>query len=292
MGGNGGSGAAFMTEVILYRTTQTEYTNTYDINQDLVNYYQTALVRPLDGDAEAFINAAGITDATQISAINTLVISLKNQGLWTKMYAIYPFVGGTATTHKFNLKNPADTNAAYRLSFVGGWTHSANGALPNGTNGYANTNLNIASNLILTNHSFGIYSRTNQVGGNFVYGGFDGTGFLQNNYGAGNFVSGGIATLISYTANPSTNLLMGSRTAVNAFSSYRGTTLLATNTANIVALPPVVFFLGARNDGGSPVLYNSIQYAFAFLGQGLSAIEQPIFHSTIQTFQTALGRQV
>ena len=31
------------------------------------------------------------------------------------MKAIYPFVGGTATTHKFNLKDPADINAAFRL---------------------------------------------------------------------------------------------------------------------------------------------------------------------------------
>jgi hypothetical protein len=85
---------------------------------------------------------------------------------------------------------------------------------------------------------------------------------------------------------------MGSRTAVNAFRAYRGTTLLATNTVNIGALPPVVFFLGARSDAGTPTFYNSIQYAFAFLGEGLSTTEQPIFHSIIQAFQTTLGRQV
>ena len=92
-----------------------------------------------DPDAQAFINAAGITGTTQQSAINTLVVSLKANNIWTKFDAIYPMVGGTATTHKFNLKNPADTNAAYRLSFVGGWTHSSTGALPNGTNAYADT---------------------------------------------------------------------------------------------------------------------------------------------------------
>ena len=89
-------------------------------------------------DAQAFITAAGITDPTQQSAIITLVTDLKGYGLWTKMKAIYPFVGGTATTHKFNLKNPLDTDGAFRLSFSGGWTHSANGALPNGTNAFAN----------------------------------------------------------------------------------------------------------------------------------------------------------
>jgi hypothetical protein len=92
-----------------------------------------------DADALAFLAAAGITDVTITSAICTLVTTMKADGTWAKCNAIYPMVGGTATTHKFNLKNPLDTNAAFRLTFTGGWTHSANGALPNGTNAYADT---------------------------------------------------------------------------------------------------------------------------------------------------------
>ena len=69
-----------------------------------------------DPDAQAFITAAGITDNTQKSAINTLVLDMKGFGIWTKMKAIYPFVGGTATTHKFNLKNPLDTSTLYKKS--------------------------------------------------------------------------------------------------------------------------------------------------------------------------------
>ena len=53
------------------------------------------------------------------------------------MKALYPFVGGTATSHKFNLKDPRDLDAAFRLQFNGGWTHNSNGVTPNGTNGYA-----------------------------------------------------------------------------------------------------------------------------------------------------------
>lgn len=260
----------------------------------IVNPYVYAVAGCADADANAFLTATGITNPTIASAICTLVTSLKAQGLWSKMYALYPFVGGTATTHKFNLKNPADTNAAFRLNFVGGWTHSANGALPNGTNGYADTYLIPFNNLILSNHSFGVYSRTNQVGGVTVYGVFDNAliNFLQNNYGAANFVSGNLNNVISYTSNPSTNLLMGSRTSLTIFRAYRGTTLLGTNTNTISALPPFNFFLGARSDSNAPVYYGSIQYAFAFLGEGLSAIEQPIFHSIIQAFQTTLGRQI
>ena len=59
-----------------------------------------------DADAQAFITAASITDPTQQSAINTLVVNLKSYGIWNQMFAIYPFVGGTAASHKWNLKNP------------------------------------------------------------------------------------------------------------------------------------------------------------------------------------------
>jgi hypothetical protein len=36
-------------------------------------------------------------------------------GIWRKTHAIYPLLGGTASAHKFNLKDPRDLNAAYRL---------------------------------------------------------------------------------------------------------------------------------------------------------------------------------
>jgi hypothetical protein len=73
----------------------------------------------IDPDAQAFLTATGITDPTITSAIDTLVLDLKAASLWTKMKALYPFVGGTSTTHKYNLVDPADTDAAFRLTFNG-----------------------------------------------------------------------------------------------------------------------------------------------------------------------------
>ena len=85
-----------------------------------------------DPDAQAFITAAGITDTTQKNAINTLVLDLKAYAIWPKFIAIYPYVGGTATTHKFNLVDPLDDNAAFRITWNGGVTHNANGITGNG----------------------------------------------------------------------------------------------------------------------------------------------------------------
>ena len=56
-----------------------------------------------DPDAQAFITATGIS-GTNATATNQLVLDLKSANIWTKMKAVYPMVGGTSTTCKFNLK--------------------------------------------------------------------------------------------------------------------------------------------------------------------------------------------
>ena len=133
-----------------------------------------------DPDAQAFFTASGLTGATNLTAINQLVLDLKGYGIWTKMKAIYPFVGGTAALHKWNLKNPLDTNAAFRLVFNGGWTHSANGAQANGTNGYADTFLvPSAQYAVDNNHHLSVYSRLNQTQNDVELGSYDATRALQ-----------------------------------------------------------------------------------------------------------------
>ena len=107
-----------------------------------MSYYSLISLMPKVDDAQAFITAAGITDPTQQSAIITLVSDLKAYGIWTKFKAIYPIVGGTASQHKFNLKDPRDLDAAFRLTFATGYTHSSTGMLPNGTTAFADTKFN------------------------------------------------------------------------------------------------------------------------------------------------------
>jgi hypothetical protein len=295
-----GSGAYFTTKQCAFASigdglTDTEASNFYTA----VQAFQTTLGRQVgvpivsDSDAQAFLNAAVIDDVTQANAINNLVIGMKADGLWTKMKALYPMVGGTSTTHKFNLKDPRDLDAAFRLVFNGGWTHSANGALPNGTNAYANTFLTPSTNLNLNSHSYGIYSRTNNTSGTQVYGSTDLTNFLTNNLAAGNFVDGTSAmNLITYTANPSTSLLMASRTSNTVFRGFRAGVFLNQNTNNITALPDRIFYLGARNGAGAAEFFNNHQLAFAFLADGLTDTEAANFYTRVQAFQTTLGRQV
>jgi hypothetical protein len=253
-----------------------------------------------DPDANAFLTAAGITDPTISSAICTLVKSMKANGTWAKMNAIYPMVGGTATTHKFNLKNPADTNAAFRLSFVGGWTHSANGALPNGTNAYADTFLIPSTSLILLNTHLSFYSRTSATGNNqrdiaaFVLGSVPSFSLGTN---TGVLISDHYwfsTNRMSRTIANAQGLMLTSRTNNITHKSYRnGVQLGATDTVSNAgrAMPAISLYLGAANVTGASS-FSSKQYAFASIGSGLTDAEALALYNSIQAFQTTLSRQV
>jgi hypothetical protein len=252
---------------------------------------------PVDPDAQAFITAASITDPTQQAAINNLVIGLKADSLWTKMKALYPFVGGTASTHKFNLKDPRDLDVAFRLVFSGGWTHSSTGALPNGTNAFANSFCKTVTNINVNSHSFGIYSRTNDTTGTQAYGVFEGAGLdntIQNFISNGSFTDGASSNILSYTANPTTSLIMLTRRSQTDWQAYRAGISLGTRTTGCSFLTGKNFYFSARNQGDNltAAFYCKQQLAFGFIGDGLTNTEAANLYTAVQAFQTSLNRNV
>ena len=255
----------------------------------------------LDTDALAFIIAAGITDFTQQSAINALVVDLKFYNVWTKSSAIYPFVGGTATTHKFNLKNPADTNAAFRLNFVGGWTHSANGALPNGTNAYADTFLNTSTVLTKTSAHLSIYTRTNSNSGSpYDMGNSSNAGATTNPSSIITRYNDNKAYIVIADQSFGTNLITldsrgftsGGTNGSSTQKLFKNGVQLASATQGAGSLANLSLYIGANNGAGTANLFSNKEYAFASIGIGLSDTEVVNFYTAVQAFQITLGRQV
>jgi hypothetical protein len=252
-----------------------------------------------DPDAQAFITAAGITDNTQKTAINTLVVDMKGFGIWTKMKAIYPFVGGTAATHKWNLKNPLDTDAAFRLNFIGGWTHSSTGALPNGTNGYADSFLNTQSHISLNSGHLSYYSRSNTLSGSYVEigslkaGPDSYTAIIINGFGLG--CLGRINNAIGFdniTNSDSRGFYLTSRTAINIIKTQKNASILINGTAASGTVSNLNIYLGASNTSAGTQYYTNRECAFASIGDGLTDTEAGNFYTAVQAFNTTLGRQV
>ena len=244
-----------------------------------------------DTDAQAFITAASITDPTQQNAINSLVVNLKTYSIWTKMKAIYPFVGGTSATHKWNLKDPRDLDAAYRLVFNGGWTHSSNGALPNGTNAYADTKLISQGTLSLNSTSIGVYSRTNTdvlspAIGN-VTGAASGEASLWLRFGNTTYLRVNGSTASTQANSDSRGLFIANRVnSTQVQLQIRGTQYTFSNSSNSLYTNP--FQLGAVN----PNNFDNKQLAYAFIGDGLTTQNMTDLNTSVVAFQTALSRNV
>jgi len=250
----------------------------------------------VDVDAQAFITAASITDSTQQSAIDTLVVDLKTAGVWTKMKAIYPVVGGTASSHKFNLKDPRDLDAAFRLTFSSGWTHSSSGMQPAGSGTFANSYCN--PNVMAQDSShLSLYSRTNKAEAGVDMGCFDPSNgnYMAYKYGGTIYptinsqeTSGGGTP---YTT--SLGHIVGNRNNSTQAKFYQTGLLLGTYSRTSSTPLNIPIYLGAYNvNGASGVNSSTKQFAFASIGDGLSDSEVDTFNTAVQAFQTTLSREV
>jgi hypothetical protein len=248
-----------------------------------------------DADAQAFITATGIS-GTNATATNQLVIDLKAANIWTKMKCIYPFVGTTSASQKFNLKDSRDLDAAFRLAFVGGGTFSANGYQPNAVNSYANTffapSVNSAG---INNFHNSYYSRTdtNLVQVESGCGSSDSQGTLLEIRTVNlTYIRVNAATTSSYADTASLGLYTQSRLLGNQQKGYKNNVLKITGTVNSNTTPTQNFYIGAYNSNGTAVYYSGKQCAFASIGDGLTDAEVTSLYNAVQLFNTTLGRQV
>lgn len=269
----------------------------------IINPYIYGVASSYDPDAQLFFDAqtaAGVTlTITEKDAVNQWVVDSKAANIWTKFKAVYPFVGSTATSQKFNLKNPADTNAAFRLSFVGGGTHSSNGWQPNSINSYANTFLNSGVDLTNTSNHISYYSRTATVGVVCEMGTYDGltSSFFQVR-AAGNYISGNVSNAINFTTTGSAlGFWLGTKRSNTDREIYRNGVSEATNTtSDSLALPNILIYLGARNSVNyippGAQLFSNKECAFSTIGDGLTDLESQLFYQITEKYQVALSRNV
>lgn len=266
----------------------------------LLNSFEASLN---DADAEAFINAAGITGSAA-TAVNTLVVDLKTNNYWDQLTAIYPMVGANAASHKYNLKNPQDTNAAYRLNFVGGWTHNSSGAKPDGVSGtYADTFLQ-ASTVFragngtgsdLPSGSLSYYSFTNNAAADDVEIGATGAGASGESLIALRFSDGNQYVFFGQAGGSSASTAsngfivasIGQAGGAQLQAFKNGTSFLDISAGSSVITTNTIY-LGAENNGTTGYRNSTRGCSFASIGSKLSNLGT--FSTIVNNFQTSLGR--
>jgi hypothetical protein len=207
---------------------------------------------------------------------------------------MYLFVGGTASAHKFNALNPLDTDAAFRLVFSGGNTHSATGWKPNGTNGFANTYLRFTIDFLQNDVHFSAYIRNTSIGilgGNDSSSRFSMSPDLDGTIGYHNANNAGGDAGIT-ARSTSIKLWSISRLTSAQYKVYNNASIFS--TINIPSSTPTTdnLYVGARNVSGSASFFSNSEQATTVFSSGLTDSEINILNTGIQTFNKALHRDV
>ena len=242
----------------------------------------------LDPDAQNFINASGITDVVQKTAINTFIIQLKDSLLWDKFRAIYPMIGGTQQSVKWNLKDPRDLDAAFRLTLYGTPTYSSTGVLFPTNADYADTHF-YDSLLTYNDNSISYYSLTqNTVDGydmgciDYAYPFNEFTIYFSRDitewFGYKSFALTPSSTRGLFMLSSTTNDVKRYENGVNTNSNGSAPSATFTNE------PILLGIVAGAVSGGHR------ECALATIGSGLTDSQARAFYIIAQAYESSLGR--
>ena len=232
-------------------------------------------VAPVDAVVVAFNNLTG----TNLTAIQTMVNSLRSAGLWDKLTDIYPFAGTTITSQAVNLKTPG-TNS---IAFKSGGTYGAGGMTPSGS-GAASDMVSTPPLMVGANRSFscGAYYSTTVVlnwatsirltnANGIFHTGADGNVYVE--------VFGGnqaMAFPIGATKMVSVSTGAGSQTA------YRdGSTPLTA---------PITGNTGSTGVNAAIGSGSNSTFSVVFFGYNLTDAEQLSMYNICNTYNSSMGR--
>lgn len=250
-----------------------------------------------DTDANASIAAKSLTGKEQESEY-LLITGLKTNSLYTKTQSIYTFKGTTTAQHKFNSKNPVDTNAGFRLTFTGAATFSNNGYQLNGSS-YANTYFSPSAQQTLNSNGMTIVCGTNNPAnsGDVVDIGSYNSGTsrshmtLKNNntnYLQGFWLN---STVVSRTGtNDSRGIFTGTKQSATVTDFFlNGSQISTVNSGG--TLPSVNSYIGCVNLNGTPYGYSIQRIQMVLFHEGLSDAEVITLHSIIDLSEVIAGRK-
>jgi hypothetical protein len=260
----------------------------------------TSPIAPLDPDAVAYLNAiittGGTLNATISAATNTLFVDLKSNGLYSKIDAMYPLIGGTANSSMFNAKNPIDDNSAFRLTYNGGgftYSNATGMAVPNGATIYCDTYYNPTNETTASNQHISVYTSTNVTAPIPFIGSFDGNevGIYPNFNNGGLFyptirANGQPYRGASQSTQRGIGYFIATTDGTNVIGSKNG--VVVVNAAQSPALTNLNHYLG--NTNGNLSSGNAGTARFATIGKALTTGELTTLSNIVNAFQTALGR--
>ena len=262
----------------------------------------------------AFLAATGISDATITSALQGLEADLTTYSLGSKMVALYPMVGGTSDTTKYNFMD----TSLYTITWSGTLVFASTGVnktIANFTSAYGIcSGLNPNAVLTVNGTHLSYYSRTQITGiqidaqGGQLYPVEIGTGWGGNRFELevcsgpdsafwSRQYSEGANMIKNNGQTTTTGFYISTRTSSTDFRTFRNSSQIgsvnsATQSDTFSGATGNICILGESNSSSVGAGGTVRECAFASIGSGLSPTDASNLYTIVQAFQTTLGRQV
>ena len=238
-------------------------------------------------DAAAYLTAASITDATEVAAVNQLVLDLKgtgsttnNNNIWTKMNAIYPVSPTSLAAAAFNLKDPS----AFEITWVNSPTHASTGMTGGGTS-YGDTGYD-ANSEGMSNNDFGITYSGVYSGGDYAMGVNGGGGlFGVRNTSNNKIFYGGNSSNPASGGDTTRSVTTGIRSSNISREIFKNGVSNGTNTtSDTETLPALNIYVLALDNSGSPAGYFAGECDFWAVHTALTDGEVVDLYDSITTY--------
>lgn len=270
------------------------------IYTSIVQNFQTSLGREVpiyDADFLAFNSrvesAGGTLSSGEKSATDKLVKDLKSAGVWSKIKALYPYVGGSLASCAQNLKS-----SSFAGTFEGIWSIDSTGVTGDRASTYMNTGIIPNSTMDYTSQHYLVYIPTGVDGSSpyecllgAVDSGSNGINFYLNAEGnaymtINEFVTTNAFSPQSGNGSWMVNLLSGTKTL------YRNGSVIDTKSSSPTSYTLGNIWVGARNSENPNHQWSGKTISCVSIGDGLTNTEATDLYNAIQTFQTSLSREV
>lgn len=253
-----------------------------------------------DPDATAFINRlSGTYSQSEQDEIHAAFIALKANGIWAVGDAIWLWASDNSTDANLNFKGTDYTSIPVNMTFI-----ARQGFTGNGSTSYIDSGFNpnaAGGNYSLNSGSVGAYLRINQQEESLAYGARSTSGGDTRTFLYPRRPSPANETLsllnartstISNTVTDSRGLFLTSRTASNLTTSYREAGSLGASTEPPRGLVAEEIYFGGYNNVGGLNFSSSNQFAFGFIGGGLSSAQVTALNTIVNDLLTAFGANV
>jgi hypothetical protein len=254
-----------------------------------------------DDDAQAYFTAietaGGSLSTSHKEAYNTFFISLKTAGIFTTVFdGLFVTAGGSAAASKFNLVDPQDADASYRLAFVNSASFASTGVTLNGTTQHIDPFYIPAAGtkkMTATDSHISIYQRTSGSIAGVGWGVIDGTSAMYLNPRAtdGNYTlrytdfgenSGALGT--------GKGLYIAQTNGTNITLHKDGTQLeLEVDNGSGETLPNLKLVFGALNANGTVGNYRATEISIISFGKRMDNTQRAAYETAVANLATALG---